>query len=79
MREFDQHRMIPIPVPPFRDDADRDAALAASVAVVASQVLGEWPDPARLRSAVDALRDQACECGPNTRCMEHAIAPEVDL
>lgn len=54
-REFNEHEMTPIPVPPFRDDADEKAALAAAVAVVASLVLGEWPHPDRLAAAVAAL------------------------
>lgn len=57
--EFDEHRMTPIPVPPFRDDADEKAALAAAVAVVASLVLGEWPHPDRLSHAVEALLGKA--------------------
>lgn len=55
VREFDEHRMTPIPVPPFRDADDEKAALAAAVAVVASLVLGEWPHPDRLAAALAAL------------------------
>jgi hypothetical protein len=50
--------MTPIPVGPFEDAAERDAALGAAVLHVTFKVTGAWPPIDAVVSSVRALTEQ---------------------
>jgi hypothetical protein len=52
----DGHRVMLIPVPPFRDEDDRRAALGAALVHVTHAVTGRWPTPDSVLAAIAALR-----------------------
>lgn len=55
----EHYRPLPIPAGPFRDEQDRDAALGVALVHVTYIILGRWPAADALKTAVDALVNDA--------------------